>query len=47
MMHGINMKTIKMDLQEVGCGVVDWIELTHDKDTWWALVNTVIKLWVP
>jgi hypothetical protein len=38
---------IKMDLQKVGCGGMDWIELAHDRDRWWALVNVVMKLWVP
>ena len=38
---------IKMDLQEVGCGSMDWIELAQDRDRWWVLVNVVIKLWVP
>jgi hypothetical protein len=38
---------IKMDLQEVGCGGMDWIELTRDRDRWWELVNTVMNLWVP
>jgi hypothetical protein len=38
---------IKMDLQEVGCGGVDWIELTQNRDRWWALVNSAMKLWVP
>jgi hypothetical protein len=38
---------IKMDLQEVGCGSMDWIDLAQDRDRWWALVNVVIKLWVP
>ena len=38
---------IKMVLQEVGCGSVDWIDLARDRDRWRALVNAVMNLWVP
>ena len=34
---------IKMDLQEMGCGCMDWIELAQDKDRWRALVKAVMK----
>jgi len=38
---------IKMDLQEVGGGCGDWIELAQDRTRWWALVNTVMNIRVP
>jgi hypothetical protein len=38
---------IKMDLQEVGRGGVDWIDLAQDRDRWRALVYTVMNLRVP
>jgi hypothetical protein len=38
---------IKMDVQEVGRGREDWMELAQDRDGWWVLVSTVKNLWVP
>jgi len=37
----------KMDLQEVGCGDMDWIMMAQDRDRWRALVNVVMNLQVP
>ena len=38
---------IKMDLQEGGCGGMDWIDVAEDRNRWRALVNAVTDLRVP
>ena len=38
---------INMDLQEVGCEGMDWIDVARDKDRWPTLLNAVINLRVP
>ena len=38
---------IRMDLREVGCGCVDWMELVQDRDRWRALMSAVMNLRVP
>jgi len=38
---------IRLDLQEVGCGYMDWIGLAQDRDRWRTLVSAVMNLRVP
>jgi len=38
---------IRMDLQEVGYGYIDWIGLAQDRDRWRTLVSAVMNIWVP
>jgi hypothetical protein len=41
------MDNIKMDLRKIELDGMDWIDLAEDRDRWWALVNTIMNLWVP
>ena len=41
------MYNIRMDLQEVGCGYVDWIWLAQDRNRWWTFVSAILDLRVP
>jgi len=38
---------IKMELQEIGCGGMDWFDLAQDLDRWRTHVNAVMDIWVP
>ena len=37
---------IKMVLQEVGCVVMDWVELAQDRNRWRLLLNAAMNLWI-
>ena len=41
------MVNIRIDLQELGCGYVDWIVLAQDRDGWQKIVSAVMNVRVP
>jgi hypothetical protein len=45
--RGIHRSRWEDDIQEVGCGGMDWIDLSQDMNKWRALVNAVMNLRVP
>ena len=38
---------VKIDLQNVGCCGMGWMDLAQDRDRWQALVNAVMNIWIP
>ena len=38
---------VRMDLEEIGMNVGNWVGLAQDRDYWRALVNLILNLWVP
>jgi hypothetical protein len=45
--RGRRMNNIKLDLREIGCDGVDWIDLAQNMDQWRAFVKTIMNLRVP
>ena len=41
------VENIRMDLQKVGCGYMDWIGLAQDRDRWRTLVSAVMNIRIP
>jgi hypothetical protein len=38
---------MKIDIQKVEMGGMDWVALAQDRDRWWALVNEALNFWIP
>ena len=44
---GVDERTIRMYLKEIGINTRNWLYLTQDRDYWRGLVNVTLNLWIP
>jgi hypothetical protein len=39
--------SLEIDFKELGCQCMNWSDLSQDRGNWWAVVNALMKLWIP